>query len=193
MGVSLVKGGNVSLAKADPSLKKLLIGLGWAPRKTDGQKFDLDASVFMLGANGLLAKQTDLIFYNTPKSSCGSVTHMGDNQTGEGEGDDEKILVLLDQVPASIEKLVVTVSIDRFDERKQTFGMVDDSYIRLVNEDTGAEIARYDLGEDASTETAMVFGEVYRHDGGWKFKAVGQGYAAGINSLADLYGFANAG
>jgi len=188
MGVSLSKGGNVSLTKAAPGLRKIQIGLGWDVRGTDGVDFDLDASLFMLGAGGRVRNDSDFIFYNNLTSVDGSVEHTGDNLTGEGEGDDESIKVNLDAVPPDVDKLAVTVTIHEAETRRQNFGQVDNAFIRVVNEDSGAEIVRYDLSEDASTETAMIFGEVYRHSGEWKFRAVGQGYVGGLGPLARSFG-----
>ncbi len=188
MSVSLSKGGNVSLSKEDPGLARILIGLGWDTRATDGVDFDLDASVFLLNAMGKVRNDLDFIFYNNLRSSDGSVEHTGDNRTGEGEGDDEAIRVNLPGVPADVDKLAVTVTIHDATARGQNFGQVDNAFIRVVNEETGREIVRYDLSEDASTETAMIFGEVYRHGGEWKFRAVGQGYAGGLGPLATSYG-----
>jgi tellurium resistance protein TerD len=188
MGVSLSKGGNVSLSKAEPGLRKIQIGLGWDVRGTDGVDFDLDASLFMLSSAGRVRNDSDFIFYNNLRSVDGSVEHTGDNLTGEGEGDDESIKVALDQVPPEVDKLAVTVTIHDAETRRQNFGQVDNAFIRVVNEANGSEIVRYDLSEDASTETAMIFGEVYRHSGEWKFRAVGQGYVGGLGPLARSFG-----
>lgn len=188
MAVSLSKGGNVSLSKEAPGLSNLLVGLGWDARATDGADFDLDASAFMLNASGRVRSDQDFIFYNQLVSVEGSVEHMGDNRTGEGDGDDEEIVIKLNDVPAQIEKIAVTVTIHEADARRQNFGQVSSAYIRCVNKDTGQEIARYDLSEDASVETAMIFGEIYRHNGEWKFKAIGQGFAGGLGPLARNYG-----
>lgn len=188
MSVSLSKGGNVSLSKSDPSLRRVLIGLGWDTRSTSGDDFDLDASLFMLGAGGKVRSDMDFIFYNNLRSADGSVEHTGDNRTGVGEGDDEAIKVSLEGVPLDVEKLAVTVTIHDADARRQNFGQVDNAFIRVVNDETGNEIVRYDLSEDASTETAMIFGEVYRHAGEWKFRAVGQGYTGGLGPLARSFG-----
>lgn len=188
MSVSLSKGGNVSLSKEDPGLRRVLIGLGWDVRATDGVDFDLDASLFMLNGMGKVRSDVDFIFYNNLRSSDGSVEHTGDNRTGAGEGDDEAIRVNLEGVPADIEKLAVTVTIHDAPARGQNFGQVDNAFIRVVNDESGNEIVRYDLSEDASTETAMIFGEVYRHGAEWKFRAVGQGYAGGLGPLAQSYG-----
>jgi tellurium resistance protein TerD len=188
VGVSLSKGGNVSLSKSEPGLKRILIGLGWDTRETAGADFDLDASLFMVGAGGRVRSDQDFIFYNNLRSADGSVEHTGDNLTGVGEGDDESIKVNLDTVPGDVEKLAVTVTIHDADARMQNFGQVSNAFIRVVNEESGNEIVRYDLSEDASTETAMIFGEVYRHGGEWKFRAVGQGYAGGLGPLARSFG-----
>jgi tellurium resistance protein TerD len=188
MALSLSKGQNLSLSKTDPGLKKIIIGLGWDPRKTDGQKFDLDASVFMLGENGKIRSDSDFIFYNQLKSGCGSVEHMGDNRDGEGDGDDESIKVDLSRVPPNVQRLAITVTIDEAEARCQSFGQVSNAFIRVVNEDSGSEVVRYDLSEDYSTETAMIFGEVYRYNGEWKFKAIGQGYAGGLAAMCAQFG-----
>ncbi|MBC9129967.1 TerD family protein [Frischella sp. Ac48] len=188
MGVSLSKGGNVSLSKTDPGMKNVLIGLGWDVRATDGQDYDLDASVFLLADNGKVRSDSDFIFYNNLRSADGSVEHTGDNRTGEGEGDDESIKIKLDKIPADVAKLVFVVTIHDATVRKQSFGQVTGAFIRLVNDDSQIEVARYDLTEDASTETAMLFGELYRHNGEWKFRAVGQGYAGGLASVCQQYG-----
>jgi tellurium resistance protein TerD len=188
MGISLSKGGNVSLSKTDPSLKNVIVGLGWDARPTEGADFDLDASAFMVKDDGKVRSDSDFIFYNQTKSSCGSVEHTGDNRTGAGDGDDEAVVVLLDKVPADVQKIVFCVTIHDADMRKQNFGQVNHAYVRVVNKDSNNEVARYDLSEDASIETAMIFGEIYRHSGEWKFKAVGQGYAGGLAALARQYG-----
>ncbi len=186
--VSLSKGGNVSLSKTDPGLKQVLIGLGWEARSTDGVDFDLDASAFLLTESGKVRGDNDFIFYNNLRSVDGSVEHTGDNRTGAGEGDDEALKIDLDKVPADITKIVFTVTIHDADARKQNFGMVADAFIRIVNDDSNVEVARFDLTEDASTETAMVFGEIYRHNGEWKFRAVAQGYAGGLKAMCAQYG-----
>jgi len=188
MAISLNKGGNLSLSKTDPSLQNMLIGLGWDARPTDGQDFDLDASAFMLNNDGKTRSDADFIFYNQLRSSCGSVEHLGDNLTGKGDGDDESLVLQLNQIPADVERVVFAVTINDAEARKQNFGQVSNAFIRVVNKDSGAEIARYDLSEDASVETAMIFGEIYRHNGEWKFRAVGQGYAGGLAPLARQFG-----
>lgn len=188
MSVSLSKGGNVSLSKSDPSMKNVLVGLGWDVRTTDGQDFDLDASAFLLSETGKVRSDSDFIFYNNLKSADGSVTHTGDNRTGEGDGDDESLIVKLDMIPANVAKIVFVVTIHDAQMRRQSFGQVSGAFIRLVNNDSQLEVARYDLTEDASSETAMLFGELYRHNGEWKFRAVGQGYTGGLSSVCAQYG-----
>ena len=188
MPVSLSKGGNVSLSKEAPGLTKIVIGLGWDTRATDGAAFDLDASLFMLGENGKVRSDSDFIFYNNKTSADSSVEHLGDNLTGQGEGDDEQVKVNLASVPADVARLTVGVTIHEADTRGQNFGMVSAAFIRVVNGDDNTEIARYDLSEDASTETAMLFGEVYRNSGEWKFKALGQGFQGGLGPMAASYG-----
>jgi tellurium resistance protein TerD len=188
MAVVLSKGGNVNLSKEDPNLNKISIGLGWDVRVTTGSAYDLDASAFMLTANGRVRSDLDFIFYNCKKSTCGSVVHQGDNRTGEGDGDDESIKVELKKVPAAIEKIAFTVTIHDAQARSQNFGQIQKAFIRIVNDESGAEVARYDLSEDASTVTAMIFGELYRHNGDWKFKAIGQGFNQGLGPLATNYG-----
>jgi tellurium resistance protein TerD len=187
MGVTLAKGGNVSLSKAAPNLTQVMVGLGWDARSTTGAPFDLDASA-LLCADGRVLGDEYFVFYNNLKSPEGSVEHTGDNLTGEGEGDDEVILVDLTKVPERVDKIVFPVSIYDADNRGQTFGQVSNAYIRVVNQLDQAELARYDLSEDASTETAMIFGEVYRYGGEWKFRAVGQGYASGLRGIALDFG-----
>ncbi len=169
-------------------MTKIVIGLGWDPRKTDGQDFDLDASAFMLSETGKVRGDADFIFYGQLVSGCGSIKHTGDNLTGEGDGDDEQIKVDLTSVPPYIQRVAITVTIHEADQRKQSFGQVGNAFIRVINEDTNSEVVRYDLSEDYSTETAMIFGEVYRRNGEWKFKAVGQGYAGGLAAMCNQFG-----
>ena len=185
---SLLKGGNVSLTKNAPGLTNIAIGLGWNLRRTEGAAFDLDASVFMVNADSKVRSDSDFIFYNNRVSACQSVEHLGDNLTGEGEGDDELIKVNLEKVPADVNKLVVGVTIHEAEARKQNFGMVNDAFIRVVNQADNVEIARFDLTEDMSTETSMLFGELYRHNNEWKFRAVGQGFSGGLNAMAKNFG-----
>ncbi len=188
MAISLNKGGNLSLSKTDPSLTKMLIGLGWDERVTSGQAFDLDASAFLLTQNGKVRGDHDFIFYNQLKSIDGSVEHTGDNRTGQGDGDDEVIKVDLSRVAPDIDKIAITVTIHDAAARGQNFGQISNAFIRVVNEVTGVEVVRFDLAEDYSVETAMVFGEVYRHNGEWKFRAVGQGYSGGLAAMCHQYG-----
>lgn len=188
MAISLQKGGNINLSKEAPGMKKMLVGLGWSLRATDGDAFDLDGSAFLLGAGDKVRSDADFVFYNQNKSSDGSVVHSGDNRTGEGEGDDETITVELDKVPADVEKIAVCVTIHDAEARRQNFGMVSRAYVRCVDAITNAEVARYDLSEDASVEAAMVFGEIYRHNGEWKFKAMGQGFQGGLGPMAKNFG-----
>jgi tellurium resistance protein TerD len=188
MGVSLSKGGNVSLTKEAPGLAAVTVGLGWDARTTTGADFDLDASAIMLGSSGKAVSDGHFVFFNNLRSPDGSVEHTGDNLTGEGEGDDEAIKVNLAAVPTDTNRIVFPVSIYDADARGQNFGQVRNAFIRIVNQAGGAEIARYDLSEDAGQETAMVFGELYRSGADWKFRAVGQGYAAGLRGIALDFG-----
>jgi tellurium resistance protein TerD len=188
MSVSLSKGGNVSLSKEAPGLTNILVGLGWDDRSTDGADFDLDASAIMLNDGDKVVSDQHFIFFNNLKSPDGSVEHTGDNLTGEGEGDDEALKVNLAGVPPEVQKIVFPVSIYEAESRSQNFGQVRNAFIRIVNDSNATEIARYDLSEDASTETAMVFGEVYRNGAEWKFRAVGQGWTTGLAGIAKDYG-----
>ncbi len=188
MTVSLSKGGNVSLSKQAPGLTAVVVGLGWDPRTTTGADFDLDASAIMLDMSGKVLSDSHFVFFNNLKSPDGSVEHLGDNLTGGGEGDDEQIKVNLQGVPAECGKVVFPVSIYDAESRQQNFGQVRNAFIRIVNQADNSELARYDLTEDAATETAMVFGEIYRSFGEWKFRAVGQGYATGLRGIAQDFG-----
>ena len=188
MAVSLTKGGNISLSRAAPGLKRILLGLGWDARSTAGTDFDLDATAFMLGENGKVRIEEDFIYYRQLISVCGSVEHTGDNRSGSGNGDDEAIQIELENVPTLVKRIAICVTIDDADSRKQNFGQVNNAYMRIVDMDTDSEVARFDLTEDYSTETAMIFGEVYRHNGDWKFKAVGQGFAGGLEALCGQFG-----
>ncbi|HDS1769520.1 TerD family protein [Pseudomonas putida] len=190
MAVSLTKGSNVSLSKEAPGLSEVVVGLGWDPRVTDGTEFDLDASIFITGENGKVLNDSSFIFYNNKTSQDGSVEHLGDNRSGAGEGDDEQVNVKLTGLAADVKKLVFAVTIHDAESRKQSFGQVGNAYIRVVNKADGKELARYDLSEDASTETAMIFGELYRHNDEFKFKAIGQGFAGGLKPLAEAHGVA---
>jgi tellurium resistance protein TerD len=188
MSVSLNKGGNVSLTKEAPGLTAVAVGLGWDARTTTGADFDLDASALMLGSSGKILSDQHFVFFNNLQSPDGSVQHTGDNLTGEGEGDDEVINVNLANVPPECDKIVFTVSIYEAESRGQSFGQVRNAFIRVVNQADGREITRYDLSEDASTETAMIFGELYRNGNEWKFRAVGQGYSSGLRGIAHDFG-----
>jgi tellurium resistance protein TerD len=188
MTISLTKGGNVSLTKAAPGLTAVSVGLGWDARTTTGTDFDLDASAIMLDGAGKVLSDRHFIFFNNTTSPDGSVEHTGDNLTGEGDGDDETIKVNLATVPIEVERIVFPVSVYEGQARGQGFGQVRNAFIRVVNQAGGGEIARYDLTEDASTETAMLFGELYRSDGDWKFRAVGQGYSSGLAGIASDFG-----
>lgn len=188
MAVSLQKGGRVSLSKEAPGLKNIHVGLGWDARATDGQDFDLDASAFLVGESGKVLSDQAFIFYGNLKAADGSVEHTGDNLTGAGDGDDEVLYVYLDKLPSTVAKVVFTVTIHEAEARRQNFGMVQNAVIRLVNKDTNAEVVKFDLGEDFSTETAVVFGEIYRHGNEWKFNAIGQGYSGGLRTMALQYG-----
>ncbi|WP_239617783.1 TerD family protein [Cohnella mopanensis] len=189
MSISLSKGQKIDLTKTNPGLTKVLIGLGWDTNKYDGgQAFDLDASVFCLNATGKAASEKDFIFYNNLQNPNGSILHTGDNLTGEGDGDDEQVKVNLATVPAEVEKVSFCITIHEAAERGQNFGQVTNAFVRIVNEDSGAELIRYDLGEDFSIETAVVVGELYRHSGEWKFNAVGSGYRDGLAGLCKDFG-----
>lgn len=187
MAISLSKGGNVSLSKESPGLDEIIVGLGWDVRATDGQDFDLDASAFLLKGDGKVRSDGDFCFYNN-KDVGGAVIHQGDNRTGEGDGDDEQIKIVLSKTPADVEKVAVAVTIHDGESRGQSFGQVSNAFIRIVDAKSGTEIVRYDLSEDASVETAMILGEVYRNAGEWKFRAVGQGFKGGLGPLATHFG-----
>jgi tellurium resistance protein TerD len=178
----------MSLSKEAPGLKAIMVGLGWDVRATDGADFDLDASAFLLTESGKVRNDGDFIFYNQLRSPDGSVEHTGDNRTGAGEGDDEAININLASVPPEIQKIAIAVTIHDSETRRQNFGMVSNAFMRVVNRDNNSELSRFDLSEDMSTETAMVFGEIYRHGGEWKFKAIGQGFSGGLASLAGFFG-----
>ncbi|MCT4621042.1 MAG: TerD family protein [Marinisporobacter sp.] len=189
MAISLQKGQKVDLTKTNPGLTKVLVGLGWDVNKYDGgHDFDLDAAAFMLGENGKVTSEKDFIFYNNLKDAAESVMHLGDNLTGEGDGDDEQIKIELGKVPQNVHKIDFTVTIHQAAERSQNFGQVSNAFIRIANEATGEELIRYDLGEDFSIETAVVVGELYRHNGDWKFNAVGSGFQGGLGALCGNFG-----
>jgi tellurium resistance protein TerD len=188
MAISLQKGGNVNLSKEAPTMSKMVVGLGWDTRATDGAAFDLDAVGFVLSGAGKVRADSDFIFFNNKQNAEGSVVHGGDNRTGDGDGDDETIMIDLSKMPADVEKVAVCVVIYDAEGRKQNFGQVSRAYVRILNDANQQEVARYDLSEDGSTEAAMIFGEVYRNGGDWKFKAVGQGFKGGLGPLAGSYG-----
>lgn len=190
MSVVLSKGGNVSLTKeaGDAGLTAVVVGLGWDVRTTTGVDYDLDASALLCGVNGKVLSDNHFVFYNNLKSPDGAVEHTGDNRTGEGEGDDEQIKVDLAALGSDVQKIVIPVSIDDADAKGQNFGQVNNAFIRVVNQAGNTELARFDLTEDASTETAMIYGELYRHGNDWKFRAVGQGYASGLRGIVQDYG-----
>ena len=189
MAVTLRKGEKVDLTKGNPALKKITVGLGWdVNRYHGGAEFDLDASAFLLGASGRVTCDEDFVFYGNTAHVSGSVTHGGDNRTGEGEGDDEEIFVDLEKVPDKIDRIAITVTIYEAEERRQNFGQVSNAYVRIVDDATGSEVVRYDLEEDFSIETALVVGELYRHNGEWKFNAIGSGFQGGLAALCQNYG-----
>lgn len=193
MTINLSKGGNISLAKVSPGLTSAHVGLGWNPRSTDGAPFDLDASALVVGADGRALSDAHFIFYNNLRDPSGTVVHQGDNRTGAGDGDDEVLIVDLAGLPSEADRVVFFASIEEADARRQTFGQVSDAYIRVLDSarpDDSESSVRFDLGEDASTETALVFGELYRHSSGWKFRAVGQGYTTGLAGIIADYGLA---
>ncbi len=189
MAVNLMKGQKVDLTKTNPGLTKIIVGLGWDVNKYDGgSEFDLDAAAFMLGDSGKVAGDDDFIFYGNKEHKSGSVIHTGDNLTGEGDGDDEQVKIDLSAVPAEVTKIDFTVTIYDADTRHQNFGQVSNAYIRVMNEATGEELIRYDLGEDFSIETAVVVGELYRNNGEWKFNAIGSGFSGGLAALCGNFG-----
>ncbi len=189
MTISLQKGQKVDLTKSNPNLIRVIAGLGWDTNKYDGgNQFDLDAAAFLLGDNGKVLDDADFVFYNNLKHSSGSVNHLGDNLTGEGDGDDEQIKVDLNKVPQNIQKIAFTVTIFDSEARVQNFGQISNAFIRLCNEDTDEEIIRYDLGEDFSVETAVVVGELYRYGSEWKFNAIGSGFQGGLRALCLNFG-----
>jgi tellurium resistance protein TerD len=189
MAISLKKGQKVDLTKTNPGLLSVMVGLGWDTNKYDGgAAFDLDAAAFLVGANGKVTSDNDFIFYNNPKDAAGSVTHMGDNKTGEGEGDDEQIRIELSKVPASVEKINFTVTIHEAAQRSQNFGQVSNAFIRICDDTSNEELIRYDLSEDYSVETAVVVAELYRNSGEWKFSAVGSGFEGGLSALCANFG-----
>jgi tellurium resistance protein TerD len=188
MGIALTKGANLSLSTSDFALNKTLIGLGWNPRSKEGSDFDLDASVFMLNEHGKVRGNKDFVFYGNLESNCKSLHHVRDKRAGTTGVDDEVMIVELEKVPEDIHRLAITVTIHAADVRKQNFGQVEAAFIRIVNEDNNQEFARYELSEVYSTETAIIFGEVYRYGDEWKFKAVGQGFSGGLEAMCKTFG-----
>lgn len=189
MAVNLQKGQKIDLTKGNTGLSKLVVGLGWDTNKySGGEDFDLDAAAFLLDESGKVVRDTDFVFYNHLRHESGAVEHLGDNLTGEGEGDDEQIKVDLSKVPSEYQKIAFTVTIHEAEARKQNFGQVSNAFIRIVNEDNGQELLRFDLSEDFSVETAVIFAELYRHAGEWKFNAVGCGYKEGLGALCQNFG-----
>ena len=189
MAVNLQKGQRADLTRSNAGLDKLVVGLGWDTNKyTGGEAFDLDTAAFLLGENGKVLKDTDFIFYNDLRHESGAVEHQGDNLTGEGEGDDEQIKVDLSKMPIVYHRIAFTVTINDAEARQQNFGQVSNAFIRIVNEANGQELLRFDLGEDFSVETAVVFAELYRHGGEWKFNAVGSGLKGGLAALCGNFG-----
>lgn len=189
MGIVLKKGQKIDLTKGNASLKKVLVGLGWDTNRYDGGcDFDLDAAAFCCSEDGKVKKDLDFVFYNNLLHPSGAIEHLGDNLTGEGDGDDEQILLDLSQIPQDICRINFTVTIHDANERSQNFGQVSNAYVRVVNNDNNVELLRYDLGEDFSIETAIVVAEIYRHNGEWKFNAVGSGYQNGLEALCRQFG-----
>jgi tellurium resistance protein TerD len=188
MAINLQKGANANLSREAPGLSRVLIGLGWNARSTSGDDFDLDASAFLLSESGKVRSDSDFIFYNNKRSADGSVEHKGDNRTGAGDGDDEVLSVNLLTVPGDVTKVAFAVTIHDSEARRQSFGQISGAFIRVIDEGSSKELVRYDLSEDFSTETALIFGELYRHQGEWKFRAVGQGYRGGLMELLKNFG-----
>ena len=189
MSISLAKGQKVDLTKGNPGLKNIMVGLGWDVNSFDsGADFDLDAAVFMCGADGKCSTDKEFIFYGNLEHTSGAVKHMGDNLTGEGDGDDEQVQMDLSKIPANVDKIAFTVTIYEAETRRQNFGQVSNAFIRIVDESTNKELIRYDLGEDFSIETAVVVGELYRNNGEWKFNAIGSGFQGGLRALCGHYG-----
>jgi len=186
--ISLDKGANLSLTKEEPGLTIARIGLGWDARTTNGAEFDLDASALLVARNGKVRSDADFIFYGQKSDAAGAVVHQGDNRTGEGEGDDEQIVVDLALVPEDVDKVVFVVSIYKADANGQNFGQVRNSYIRLLDDSNQKEVAKYELGEEVASENAVIFAEVYRYSGEWKFRAVGQGFLDGLGGIARDFG-----
>ena len=189
MPINLTKGQKVNLTKDNPDLTKVVVGLGWNANAFDtGGAFDLDASAFLLGDNGRVTNDEDFVFYHNLTHVSGAVKHSGDNRTGDGDGDDEQITIDLSGVPQNIVRIAITATIDDPKALGLNFGQVNDAYIRVFDANTNEELYRFDLTEDYSIETAIVFGELYRHNGEWKFNAIGNGYQGGLAALCRSYG-----
>ena len=189
MAINLTKGQKVDLTKGNAGLTKIIVGLGWDVNAFDsGAAFDLDAAAFMLGANGKCPTEKEFIFYGNLSHTSEAVKHLGDNLTGDGDGDDEQITIDLTKIPANIERIAFTVTIYDAEGRRQNFGQVSNSFIHVADMVTGTDLIRYDLGEDFSIETAIVVGELYRHNGEWKFNAIGSGFQGGLAALCGHYG-----
>lgn len=189
MAINLQKGQKVDLTKGNPGLSKIMVGLGWDTNKYDGGKdFDLDAAAFLLNDTGKVSAPEDFIFYSNLSHKSGAVTHMGDNLTGEGDGDDEQIQIDISKIPSNITKIAFTVTIYDYQTRGQNFGQVSNAFIRIVNDSTNEELIRYDLGEDFSIETAVVVGEIYKNGSEWKFNAIGSGFQGGLSALCANFG-----
>ena len=188
MSINLKKGQKINLTKDNPGLNKAIIGLGWDTNKySGGYEFDLDASAFLVGNNGKVNDDLNFVFYNNLQDPSGAVVHTGDNRTGDGDGDDEQIIIDFSKVPSDIDKIAITVTIHEAQERGQNFGQVSNAFVRIVNEETDVEVLRYDLSEDFSIETALVFCELYRNNGDWKFSAIGSGFSGGLEALCKNY------
>lgn len=188
-GMDLVKGGKFSLEKEAPGIDEIVIGLGWKPRQTAGQAFDLDASAFVLDENGKILSDNHFVFFNNPATPEGAVKHSGDNLTGEGDGDDEQLVVKLSQMPAEAKRIAIVVNIYQGKERGQNFGQVAEAYARVVDSRDNKELVMYELDEDYSTETGMVVAEVYNRNGEWRFSAVGNGVEGGLAEISATYGY----
>lgn len=190
MTISLSKGQNISLSKTEPGLKKILVGLAWNARTTAGQAFDLDASAICLGEDGKAKRDEDFIYFRNPTSLDGAIVFGGDNRTGSGEGHDETLVIDLEKVAADIARIQFIINIHEGKERSQNFGQVGGAKVEVLNQETSNSITVYELNEDASLETVVIMGEVYRHDGGWKFRAIGQGYEQGLIGVLANVGLA---
>lgn len=198
MTISLVKGQKVDLTKGNAGLKRITVGLGWDPIETEGRglfgrkkttpNIDCDASAILLDENGKLAKEDNVVCFHNLTSPCASVQHSGDNLTGEGEGDDEQINISLDKVPADVQRILMVVNIYNCEARGQDFGMIKSAYIRVLNPVQNQELIRFNLTDSYAGMTALIVGEIYRHNGEWKFNAIGEGaHAAHIDILAARY------